>query len=122
MSSYDDSNAKISDVWRRGFSHRTVDTNRGDAQPVPEESDTCDKECDDGRMDISHERWRVYVNPIAHQVDGFVYTKIKRPLFLWRGETSHRVQDISGLVTCVHVDQLTVIHWSPKDPSRPVAF
>lgn len=76
-------------------------------------------------MDITSESWREYswIEPVSkeritYRIEGAV------KVHLYRGCTTHRVEDAKGVVHCVPAIGFygCVLRWSSKDPTKPVAW
>lgn len=69
--------------------------------------------------DVSDELWREYDFDRAAGP-----YRIEYPVKIWIGETTHRVQDLEGVVHCVPAPGRfgCVLRWGPRDTSNPVAF
>lgn len=64
--------------------------------------------------DISPELFREYERP------DHTWYKIEAPIWLWVGETTHRVQDSKGMVHCI--PRSYIFRWQPRDTNKPVQF
>ena len=74
-----------------------------------------------GPLDISMEKWRSYRFSDNGTLVEFI---IDDPVNLWVGETTHRVQDITGQVHCLPTVGVhgCVVTWLPRDKAHPVQF
>lgn len=71
--------------------------------------------------DLSGEVWRKYIfaSGVVHFIEGPV------KLYTRPGGTTHRIVDAKGIVHCIAFpgpNGDTVLQWSPKNDSVPVAF
>ena len=74
------------------------------------------------RQDLTKELWREYEWPVHLQ---FYRTyRIKNPVALWVGKTTHRILDETGVVHCVPTvgEKGCALRWENKDPDNPVSF
>ena len=68
-----------------------------------------------GPHDLTSELWRKY------DLGSRKYS-IKNPQKLWIGDTTHRVQDLDGLVHCIPYGPTTIIVWEPVNMKDPIQF